>query len=234
VSPGRSKTFPDDPIRTVIRVSRHLLLLAALFVLALPWGEAAATPFQVIKDCNEDGKLDGKYSNSELRKALENLPTDIDEYSDCREVIGAAITSGSKGGGNDGGNGENGGGAGGNAAGGGGGGTLDPNSPEEQAARAGDQAELDALTSPGGLRDKPPAVDVGGQTVKPGSDGLFDLASASNSVPLPLLLTLIVLGLLALGAAVVGLRGRIPAMSRIPLLSKLPTPRVSLPRFGRR
>jgi hypothetical protein len=218
----------------VIRASRHLLLLAALLVLAVPVGEAAATPFQVIKDCNEDGKLDGNYSKKELQKALDNLPTDIDEYSDCREVIGAAITSGSTGGPGGG----NGGDAGGAGGGGGdttsGGGAVDPNSPEEQAARAADQAELDALTGPGGLRDKPPAVDVGGQTVKPGSDGLFDLASASNSVPLPLLLTLIVLGLLALGAAVVGLRGRIPAMSRIPLLSKLPTPRVSLPRFGRR
>ena len=222
----------------MIRVPRHLLLLAALLLLALPWGEAAASPFQVIRDCNQDGTLDGKYSNKELRGALENLPTDIDEYSDCREIIGAAITSGSAGGNNDAGGG-NGGTGGGGAGGGGdsarsGSGALDPNSPEEQAARAQDQAELDALTAPGGLQDKPPAVDVGGHTVKPGSNGLFDLASASNSVPLPLLLTLIVLGLLALGAAVVGLRDRIPAMSRIPLLSKLPTPRVSLPRFGRR
>lgn len=205
-------------------------------LLAFPWGEAAASPFQVIRDCNEDGTLDGHYSSRELRGALENLPTDIDEYSDCRELIGAAITSGSTGGNHDngGGNGPGGGnGSGGNSA-RSGAGALDPNSPQEQAARAQDQADLNALTSPGGVQEKPPAVDVGGHTVKPGSNGLFDLASASNSVPLPLLLTLIVLGLLALGAAVVGLRDRIPAMSRIPLLSKLPTPRVSLPRFGRR
>ena len=214
-------------------------MLAALLLLALPSGEAAASPFQVIRDCNQDGTLDGKYSNKDLRGALESLPTDIDEYSDCREIIGAAITASSSGGAGGGANGGAGGGTGGGGNGGGssarsGAGALDPNSPEEQAARAQDQADLGALTSPGGLQDKPPAVDVGGHTVKPGSNGLFDLASASNSVPLPLLLTLIVLGLLALGAAVVGLRDRIPAMSRIPLLSKLPTPRVSLPRFGRR
>jgi hypothetical protein len=220
----------------LIRISRHLLLLAAFILLALPWGEATATPFQVIKDCNEDGRLDGKYSNSELRKALENLPTDIDEYSDCREVIGAAITSGSAGGG--GGAGGAGGGSTGTGGSGGGstggGGSTTAPTPEEQAARLQDQADLDALTSPDGLRDKPPAVNVGGERVKPGPNGLFDLATASNSVPLPLLLVLIVLGLLALWAGVVGLRGRIPAMTRIPLLSKLPTPRVSLPRFGRR
>jgi hypothetical protein len=208
----------------MIRLLRHLLPLAALILLALPAGEAAATPFQVIKDCNEDGQLDRKYSNKELRKALENLPTDIDEYSDCREVIGAAITSGSATAGN-GGNG---------GSGSAGGGAAAATTPEEQAARVQDQADLEALTSPGGLRDNPPALNVGGERVEPGPNGLFDLATASNSVPLPLLLVLIVLGLLALGAGVIGLRGRIPALARIPLLSKLPTPRVSLPRFGRR
>ena len=189
----------------------------------------------MIKDCNEDGRLDGTYSNSELRKALENLPTDIDEYSDCREVIGAAITSGSAGrAGGPGGGGAGSGGSGSGAPPAGGGGSTAAPSPEEQAARLQDQADLDALTSPDGLRDKPPEVNVGGERVKPGPNGLFDLATASNSVPLPLLLVLIVLGLLALWAGVVGLRERIPAMTRIPLLSKLPTPRVSLPRFGRR
>jgi hypothetical protein len=210
------------------------VLVLAAFASA---GTAAATPFQVIKDCNEDGRLDGKYSNSELRKALENLPTDIDEYSDCREVIRAAITSGSDNRTNPGGGGGGSGGGGGDTSAGGGGGgagTVDPNSPEEQAARAQDAADFDALTGSGGLRDNPPSVNVGGERVEPGPDGLFDLASARNSVPLPLLLALIVLGLLALAAAVVGLRGRIPALARIPVLSKLPTPRVSLPRFGRR
>jgi hypothetical protein len=212
----------------VTRVPRHLLLLAALVLLALPWGDAAAaTPFQVIKDCNQDGVLDGKYSNRVLRKALDNLPTDIDEYSDCRDVIGAAITSGSS--------------AGGDAGPGGGPGGSDPSAggspavltPEEQAARQQDQQDLARITSPE-RRDDRPAAEVGGETVKPGSNGLFDLAPASNSVPFPLLLALIALGLLALGGGFVALRERIPALARIPLLSKLPTPRVSLPRFGRR
>jgi hypothetical protein len=215
----------------VTRAPRHLLLLGALIVLVLPWGEAsAATPFQVIKDCNQDGVLNGKYSNRELREALDNLPTDIDEYSDCRDVINAAITSGpsreSEG--------RQGGGGGASGGGGdprgGGGGSPAVVTPEEQAARQQDQQDLAAITSPEGRHDRP-AIDVGGATVKPGSNGLFDLASASNSVPLPLLLVLIALGLLALGGGLAALRGRIPALAR---LSKLPTPRVSLPRFGRR
>jgi hypothetical protein len=218
----------------VTRAPRHLLLLAALFLLALPWGAAAATPFQVIKDCNEDGVLNGDYSNRELRQALDNLPTDIDEYSDCREVIGAAITGGSNRGGDDrepGGSGP-GGGTGSDPSDPSSGGTA-PITPEEQAARQQDQEDLAAITSPD-RRDDRPAVKVGGETVKPGSDGLFDLSSASNSMPFPLLLALIVLGLLALGGGLVALRGRIPALARLPLLSKVPTPRVSFPRFGRR
>jgi hypothetical protein len=206
----------------VTRVPRHLLLLAALALLAFP-APAGATPFQVIKDCNEDGQLDRKYSNEELTKALDNLPSDIDEYSDCREVISAAITGGSDRGAN------RGAGGGGDGS---GGGSAAPITPEEQAARAQDQADLQALTTPDG-RDKPPAVEVGGETVKPGSDGLFDLASESNSIPGPLLAALIALGILALVGGVVALRGRMPALARLPLLSKIPTPRVSLPRIRR-
>ena len=191
-------------------------------MLAFP-APASATPFQVIKDCNEDGQLDRKYSNEELTKALDNLPSDIDEYSDCREVISAAITGGSDRGAN------RGAGGGGDGS---GGGSAAPITPEEQAARAQDQADLQALTTPDG-RDKPPAVEVGGETVKPGSDGLFDLASESNSIPGPLLAALIALGILALVGGVVALRGRVPALARLPLLSKIPTPRVSLPRFRR-
>jgi hypothetical protein len=220
----------------VTRAPRHPLLLAALIVFALPWGEAsAATPFKVIKDCNQDGVLNGNYSNRELREALDNLPTDIDEYSDCRDVIGAAITSGSsrEGDGRPAGGGGGGGPGGGGGRGGAGGGDPAVLTPEEQAARQEDQQDLAAITSPEG-RDDRPTIDVGGETVKPGSNGLFDLATASNSVPLPLLLVLIALGLLAVGGGLAVLRGRTPALARVPLLSKVPTPRVSLPRFGRR
>ncbi len=197
------------------RVVRHLLLLAAVAVLVAP-AAAYATPRQVIRDCGNDGTLNRNYSNSDLRKARDNLPTDLAEYSDCRDVISAAITGGS----------DKGGGRGSPGQGVGGAGAADPG---EQGARATDAAELQALTSEAasGSKDpEPPRVEVGDEPVEPGSNGLFDLASASNELPVPLLIALICVGLLALAGGWVALRERVPALGRIPVLNKIPTPRV--------
>jgi hypothetical protein len=69
------------------------LLLALLFALALP-ATAFAQGEDVIRDCAQDGDLDGDYSDEELDRAYNNLPTDIDEYSDCRDVIRQAQAGG--------------------------------------------------------------------------------------------------------------------------------------------
>jgi hypothetical protein len=50
----------------------------------------SASARDVIRDCSEDGVLDGRYSHSEIEKALEQLPSDLDEYTDCRSVIRGA------------------------------------------------------------------------------------------------------------------------------------------------
>jgi hypothetical protein len=197
----------------VIRLVRHLLLLAVVGVLALP----AAAHAGPVSDCAVDGDLDKSYPNSELRKALDNIPGDLDEYSNCRQVISGAVSSGSD-------RGENRPGSGGSS--GDGSGSI---SAEEQAARINDSAQLDALTK--GADRPSPSVNVDGEKVEPGSNGLFDLASASNDVPVPLLVALIAIALLAIVGALVALRERIPALARIPLVSKIP--RVPLPRFRR-
>ena len=61
-------------------------VLASLLALATA-APALASPASVIRDCSEDGILNGKYSQSELDGALEQLPSDLDEYTDCRAVI---------------------------------------------------------------------------------------------------------------------------------------------------
>ena len=67
----------------------RIALAAALTVLLAPATAppAPASPTGVIRDCSEDGILNGKYSQSELDGALEQLPSDLDEYTDCRAVI---------------------------------------------------------------------------------------------------------------------------------------------------
>jgi hypothetical protein len=196
----------------VIRVVPKLLVLAVLAMLALPSSATAANP---VIDCARDGDLDKTYSNAELRNALDRIPGDLDEYSNCREVIAGAFSGGS-----DKGEGRPSAGADGSAL-----------PADEQAARAKDNEDLAAITD--NPEDNPPSVEVGGERVEPGSNGLFDLASASNDLPVPLLVALIALLLLALIGGLVALRERIPALARIPLLSKIPTPRVPFPRFRR-
>ena len=194
----------------MIRAATSLLVLAVLALLALPGSAMAQSP---IADCSDDGDLDKPYDNKQLRDAIDRLPTDLDEYSNCRELLTNAITSGSDRGGNRPTLGADG----------------SPLPPEEQAARATDNEDLAAITAD--PEKSPPSVQVGDEEVEPGSNGLFDLASASNDLPVPLLVALIALALVALIGGLVAMRERIPALSRIPLLSKIP--RVPFPRFRR-
>jgi hypothetical protein len=199
----------------VIRVLRNLSVLGVIALLVLPAGAQASA----LTDCISDNDLDQHYSNSELKKALDNLPTDSDEYGNCREVLAGAMTSGSdKGGGRPKDSGPNG----------------EPLSAKETDARGKDNAELAAIAGDGDADPQTPSLNVGGETVEPGSNGLFDLASASNDLPAPLLLALIALALLAVTGVLVALRGRIPALAKVPLLSKIPTPRAPSPRSSRR
>jgi len=72
---------------------RRTILLALLAALLLAPTASAAGPIQIIRDCEDDGVLQGSYTASELRDARSKLPTDIDEYSDCRDVLSRAITA---------------------------------------------------------------------------------------------------------------------------------------------
>ena len=190
------------------RVIKTLIVLAAMCALAAPVAQASYR--DVIKDCAQDGTLDKKYSDADLMKAKKNLPADVKEYSDCSEVIAAAIGGAGKHSG------------GGNNSGSGGAGSADSGGPPAaQAARAQDKHDLNKIIH--GAAHKP-KVKVGDQVVTPGKNGLFSTASAENGLPLPLLLALIAMAIVALGGGLYALRKRIPALAKIPL------PRISLPR----
>ena len=189
------------------RFRNALPLVAALVALALP-AAAAASGRDVIRDCAQDGRLDGRYSDKELREAESDLPTDIDEYSDCRETIRRArLQSSRERRGRD---------AGAAGAPGGGGGP----------ARAGvatpppDAADLDALRKATAAADPgdAPEVAVGDRRVAPGAAGLFGAATRVNRLPLPILLALVSIGALTAGGGYLTLRRRVPlAVRRVAL-----------------
>jgi hypothetical protein len=75
-------------------------VLAALAAVAAPAAvpaTAAASPEQIYEDC-QDGRLDRRYSDDDYRDALRDIPADLDEYTNCRELIRGA-QQGARGGG---------------------------------------------------------------------------------------------------------------------------------------
>jgi hypothetical protein len=165
-------------------MSRLLLVMVLMLLVAAP-AATAGTRADVVADCFDDGKLDGDYTASQIRDARNNLPADVDQYSDCRDVLARALGgSGSR----DIGGGAGGGALGGGSSGGGAGAPLRPSDPQEQRA-------LDDAAASG---EKP--VQVGDSTVVPGAAGLAADA-ARNELPGSLLAVLILLALAALAAA---------------------------------
>lgn len=180
------------PARTRIWTALALALLCALVLPAV----AAASAAQVIKDCGDDGHLSRRYSQADLRKALADLPTDIDEYTNCRDIIRQAQLGVAGGGG--------GGGTGSTGAGGAGGGTAlppgtDPLATATPAERAAFQKAVANGDEPVLLDGRPiTAGALGGSAV----NNLFDL-------PAPLLAVLALLAAGSLGGAGVGVRKRV-------------------------
>jgi len=196
---------------------RHLFAPALiLMVLAFPVA-AQASPGAVVRDCAKDGSVDGSYSDKDKRAALKKIPADLDEYSDCRAAIKASIGGPKAGisnkppgpGGGDG------------SAGGSGGGQADTNgdgkvSPAER--KAADNVEV-ALK-----RDKDrksTESTLGDRKIDPGNVGAIDAGNTSNGLPLPVILAIAALALLAAAAATLLLGRRNPrvaqALRRVPL-----------------
>jgi hypothetical protein len=67
------------------------MAIVAAVLLLVPSAAQAQSTQEILRDCNEDGVLQGDYSASAMRTARNNLPTELDEYSDCRDVLTRAI-----------------------------------------------------------------------------------------------------------------------------------------------
>lgn len=168
-------------------VKPMLIAVAAAAVFALP-SNALAGSGDVIRDCSEDGVLNGKYSQGELQGALNGLPSDLDEYTDCRSVIRSAALSkaGGKGGSNP------------KAA----VSRINPNAP----ATAGEQQRVDRATKSGA------AVQIGGEQIKPGDAG-FLAAAFNNEVPTLLIALLALFGAATIGGCTLAVSHRWPAFA---------------------
>jgi hypothetical protein len=180
-------------------------VVAMLLVTASP--AFADTRQQILREC-QDGALTGDYTAKEIRDARDNIPTDIDQYSNCRQVLTRALLGlaggssnpsggsnppggGSGGSGGIGGSGGSSGGTGGATGGSGGsgapsGGLLTPTTPEDQ------QALADAAKGAG-------PVAVGGTPIDASKVGL---GADRHTLPTSMIVALVLLALAAAAAAV--------------------------------
>jgi hypothetical protein len=190
------------------RLRRIALAAAALTALALP----AATPVaaksyhDAIRDCFDDGQLEGHYTRHQLQQALRHLPGDEAEYSDCRDVLRRAMIP-----------------SGGGGSLGGGASPAIPGNPSlatPSGAQAGSQQDFNNLqrqtAKPGA--SGPPKLSVGGHGVTPGDGGVLSSAHVGpNKLPTSLLASLIGLGVLSAIAGILVIRRRWPETRRVAL-----------------
>jgi hypothetical protein len=185
----------------MFRLVTAVVCLLALLPVA-PAG--ASTRNKIIKDCADDGTLQGTYSPSALRDARQHLPSDVAEYTDCADVLRRAETPAAPAGGGGSGTATGGatsGGAGGAAAAaaGVGGALVTPQTDADRKALAGAQ-----------LAGRQP-VSINGESIVPGAAGLH-AGAPRNGMPGPLVVVLVLLSFAGGTLTIPAVRKGIPAV----------------------
>jgi hypothetical protein len=165
----------------MLRLVVFACMLAVLA--AAPAALADSTRTKILREC-QDGRLTGDYTSKQIRDALNNIPDDIDQYSDCRDVLRAALLNQAGNSGNGGGGGGTGGGGVGGGVGGGGSGGA-PLTPSTDA----DRKALESAATGGGQ-----PLQIAGKPVTPGEGTL------RNDLPTTLIVVLILLAVAAAAA----------------------------------
>lgn len=183
-APNRRSSHP--PMRFFL-ASLTVTLLLALPGAALAAGGGDA----ILRDCTDNGKIDHTYTKAQYDDALRHLPADVQEYTNCQQLIhDAAIASAGKsnnasippptGGGGSSGSGSGGGHSGSGGSGGHGG---------------------KGHSGPGGMGSQHSGLhpnDRGGNAVPASSSAG---GSGGGGLPTPLLIVLILVALAAIGGA---------------------------------
>src|SRR5215208_850622 len=180
------------PFASVVSMLRLALACLVLGFLAVVSAANAASTTRILRDCADDGVLQGDYTPAELRKARQNIPTDTDEYTDCRDVLARAAAAGVSSRGGSGGSGGTGGAAGGQPP-------ADPHSDEGR-----------AIVGAAGAKPPPGPMNIGGRSVIPGRASL-SANGVRNELPPGMLAALILLGAGALSTLLPPVRRRVLA-----------------------
>jgi hypothetical protein len=175
---------------------RTALIALLALLLAAPPALADATRNKILREC-QTGRLTGDYSAREIRDARNNIPDDLDQYTDCRDVLTRALLS--RAGGGDSGSG----GGGGTGTGGGGTGGGEPAAPLTPST----DADKQALEQAAGAGEVP--VNVAGRPVTPGETAF------RNDLPTPLLVLLALLAVAAVAGLAPMLRRRARSLGAI-------------------
>jgi hypothetical protein len=155
----------------------------------------------VYRDCETNGQLTGHYSRAELQAAINGMPSNMAEYSDCQVIIQRALLAASgpsvhhskiagTGASN-----SHGGGGSGKASGG-------NKGSSSTGSTGGGSTRLNATAAKGNT------VNLGSSDVRPGSTGSSD---AARSLPTLLLVVLVLLALTAVSGGAVAIRRRVVA-----------------------
>jgi hypothetical protein len=176
-------------VNSLMRRTILLALLASLLLAPAASAQSDKT-IEIQRDCVEDSVLQGDYTVAQLRKAKQELPTDGDEYSDCRDVLTRAISaaiadskpSPTPAANNDGGSGSGGTGSGSSGGDTGGGSESTARSEREQAALSAPSSPQDAEAVNSAYADGDKAIQV---ELDPQSPGQARLAASVGRNGLP-------------------------------------------------
>jgi cobalamin biosynthesis Mg chelatase CobN len=182
--PRRGAIGPRPRPRTRTRLAAirpGLLAILATVGLSIAPTAAHASAQALITDCLTNGKIVGHYPLSDYIQALAHLPTDVDEYSDCSDVIRRAEQTLA---------------AGGKAAAAAAAAAAAPANPRANPLATATPSEQAAVSQAeaSGARS---AQLGGGAPAAPGVVATRT-ASASNGIPTPLLVALAIVVLIAL------------------------------------
>ncbi len=197
---ARSPRQAPDARKVAASVLRFMLRPALIALLALllaaPTAYADATRNKILREC-QSGQLTGDYTAREIRDARNNIPDDLDQYTDCRDVLTRALLS--RAGGDSG----SGGGTAGTHGGIGGTGGGEGGAPLTPSTEADKQAIEEAAQA----GEVP--LEIAGRPVTPGESTL------RNDLPPTLLVMLALLAAAAVAGLVPMIRRRAPELAAI-------------------